>query len=346
MRGHCSSCRPSVLPLPALFAPTAGRQRGTRQRGTAALGGGLSAFDLPAPQGPIQPGATQPGGRSGSGLGQQAAYTKGCALRAWVPRVRRQLPGGPALASGGPVCSTHTPFPPLLHTRAWRAHTQMKARVTAYQNTHACHTLRTCPALPGAEGGRRYLAYNGLGCIVLKAEEDHNTIEVRSCVCVFRVLCSGRSLLVLGGKDGWYGGGGDGKNKWGGSRAITCKPSLWGAVLLSAPLAGGVPSHSLPVQSRNFCYTVAILIDAPWQVVFHDTARMRRRIPLFKDFYNLELAALGERVGGRRGLEGLCAGVLHVRAGCMTTVSCAGSNAPQSCTCLTSWPMPPAPMPT
>ena len=30
---------------------------------------------------------------------------------------------------------------------------------------------------------------------------------------------------------------------------------------------------------------------------FHDTARMRRRIPLFKDFYNLSMAALGEKVG-------------------------------------------------
>ena len=32
------------------------------------------------------------------------------------------------------------------------------------------------------------------------------------------------------------------------------------------------------------------------QVVFHDTARMRRRIPLFKDFYGLSLASLGEKV--------------------------------------------------
>lgn len=54
-----------------------------------------------------------------------------------------------------------------------------------------------------------------------------------------------------------------------------------------------------------------------WQVVFHDTARMRRRIPLFKDFYNLELAALGERVGwGRVGVwVRVCKGVLCVNRG-------------------------------
>ncbi|GAB4823682.1 hypothetical protein N2152v2_010728 [Parachlorella kessleri] len=67
------------------------------------------------------------------------------------------------------------------------------------------------PIQPGStqmgDGGRRYLAYTPLGCIVQRAEEDHNTVEVS----------------------------------------------------------------------------------------FHDTARMRRRIPLFKDFYNLSMAALGEK---------------------------------------------------
>lgn len=83
------------------------------------------------------------------------------------------------------------------------------------------------------DGGRRYLAFNSLGCITLRSEGDHNAVEV----------------------------------------------------------------------------------------TFHDTARMRRRIPLFKDFYNLSMASLGEKVGGPLGIsrrEGVrfCASVLG-RLECM-----------------------------
>ena len=40
-----------------------------------------------------------------------------------------------------------------------------------------CRAATAAAAAPG-EGGRRYLAFNPLGCIILKAEEDHNTVEV------------------------------------------------------------------------------------------------------------------------------------------------------------------------
>lgn len=36
------------------------------------------------------------------------------------------------------------------------------------------------PAFVAGDNGRRYLAYNSLGAITLRQEEDHNVVEVRA----------------------------------------------------------------------------------------------------------------------------------------------------------------------
>lgn len=40
-------------------------------------------------------------------------------------------------------------------------------------------------------------------------------------------------------------------------------------------------------------------LPALWQVTFHDTSRMRKRIPLLSDFFGFTCGSLGDKVGGR-----------------------------------------------
>lgn len=55
------------------------------------------------------------------------------------------------------------------------------------------------------------------------------------------------------------------------------------------------------------------------QVTFHDTARMRKRVPLLSDFFGFTCGALGEKVGNGC----ICGQCLYLGLGLYLWVCCA-----------------------
>ena len=150
LAGPAYSCC-AMLPPPAMpAAPKA--YRGTKGRRGGY--GGFSAFDLPQPQDPIQPGSTEMGA---------------------------QWPGLDCLSA----VQASSMLDGLLMLR-WLCCVLVLC-LEVFAETFAqllCRTIPLPPAFVAGDNGRRYLAYNSLGAITLRQEEDHNVVEVRARLCL------------------------------------------------------------------------------------------------------------------------------------------------------------------
>lgn len=131
--------------------------------------GGFSAFDLPQPQDPIQPGSTEMGA---------------------------QWPGLDCLSA----VQASSVLDGLLMLR-WLCCVLVLC-LEAFAETFAqllCRTIPLPPAFVAGDNGRRYLAYNSLGAITLRQEEDHNVVEVRAralSVWLIMLVCWAACLML------------------------------------------------------------------------------------------------------------------------------------------------------
>ena len=132
------------------------------------------------------------------------------------------------------------------------------------------------PALPlwppTGDSGRRYLAYSGLGAITLRQEEEHNVVEVRPWVYGFRANLRHSDQTRSGPT---------GADRMGSTRHMH----------------SAYNPRPLPLPAPKCLRLTASPPHRAPQVSFHDTARMRKRIPLLSDFFGFTCGSLGEKVG-------------------------------------------------